>query len=183
MPAAKTRASVLRAARLAFSRAGFDHVGIREIGAMADIDPAVVIRLFGSKEALFEAVAAEAFDLEPAFLGPVGQFGERVARHLLGPQVADAEFDAFQFLLRSAASPVAAPILSRHLEAGFMTPLADLLGGEQAAIRASLATAAILGFSTLRFTLTPAMLASAHPAALTAALGRFIQAAIEAPVP
>ncbi len=37
---------------------------------MAEIDPAMVSRLFGSKEAVFTEIANAAFSLEPAFDGP-----------------------------------------------------------------------------------------------------------------
>ncbi len=113
LTAAESRARILAAARSAFTRAGYDTVGVREIAAAAGVDPAMVPRLFGSKEALFTEIAKGAFSLEPAFEGPIAGLGERVARHLLGPisKADPAVFDEFQFLLRSVGSPVAAPIL------------------------------------------------------------------------
>ncbi|HEY0250007.1 MAG TPA: TetR family transcriptional regulator [Kofleriaceae bacterium] len=153
IPSTETRAKILAASRRAFSRAGFDQLGVRELAEEADVDPAIVIRLFGSKEALFAAVARTAFALEPPFAGPID--GARIAHVLTGKTAAapDDGFDEFAFLMRSAASPIAAPILAAALHAGFVAPLAEQLGGKEASQRAMLLTACVLGFSTLRYAL------------------------------
>jgi AcrR family transcriptional regulator len=156
VPAAETRARILASARRLFCQSGFDQLGVRDLAADAGVDPAIVIRLFGSKEALFAAVAEGAFTLEAPFDGPVDGLGLRIARHLTGKpeDTAPADgFDEFRLLLRSAASPVAAPILSAALHAGFIGPLARHLGGAGAPVRAALLTAVILGFATLRVAL------------------------------
>jgi AcrR family transcriptional regulator len=175
--AAETRARILAAARIAFSRAGFDQLGVREVAASAGADPAVLIRLFGSKESLFAAVAEGAFVLEAPFDGPAAGLGLRVARHLAGTKVeprAD-EFDEFAFLMRSAASPTAAPLLSRALHAGLVVPLAKQLGGKDAPLRAALLTACVLGYSTLSFALGSPALEGAARAKLVERLGEALQ--------
>ncbi|MET0792327.1 MAG: helix-turn-helix domain-containing protein [Polyangiaceae bacterium] len=155
LSAAESRERILAAARREFSRAGFDQLGVRELAASANVDPAMVIRLFGSKEALFAAVAQAAFALDGAFTGSPAGLAQRVAAHLTQtlPEQSPTDFDEFQFLMRSASSPAAGPLLSAALHAGFVTPLAKLLGGKEAALRAALLTACVLGFSTLRFAL------------------------------
>jgi len=179
----ETRARVLQEARIAFCQAGFDHMGIREIAARAATDAAIVIRLFGSKEALFQEVAKEAFNLEPAFTGPRERIGEAVADLLLASAHMLPEpdrFDAFRFLLRSAASPVAAPIISTCLHANFVFPLAKHLGKKDALSRAALVTSCVLGFTTMRFALNSPTLQSSHTRGLRATLARVIQVCIEA---
>lgn len=181
--AAETRERVLKAARSAFCRGSFDHVGIREIAALAETDAAIVMRLFGSKEALFTLVAEAAFGLEPAFEGSLEGLGKRVAQHLLGPVTPDADadaedFDEFQFLLRSAASPVAAPIVSACLHASFVGPLAQKIGGRNAQGCAALITAYVLGFATLRFSLGSPALEASSTKFLVAQLGAAIQACV-----
>jgi AcrR family transcriptional regulator len=178
---AETRARVLHAARMAFSRTGFDHVGVRDIAMAAQTDAAIVIRLFGSKEALFAEVADHAFSLEPFFAGPLETLGKRVARYLLQPRPISAQsddFDAFQFLLRSAISPVASPIVSASLEKSFVKPLAALIGGREAKGRASLITGYILGITTLRFALISRPLEEGSRHGLTDLLGNSIQACL-----
>ena len=153
---AEHRAQILPVARVLFCKSGFDQTGVREVAAAAAVDPAIVLRVFGSKEALFEAVTEDAFALEEAFQGPTEGMGLRVARLLTSKNDAagsEDTFDEFRLLLRSAASPIAGPILSKALHAGFITPLAKRLGGREAALRASLLTACVLGFATLRVAL------------------------------
>ncbi len=174
------RARILAVARVIFCQSSFDQTGVREVAAAAGVDPAVVVRVFGSKEALFEAVAEGAFALEEAFQGPVENMGLRVAQLLTGKGEAassEATFDEFRLLLRSAASPVAGPILSQALHAGFITPLAKLLGGREAALRASLLTACVLGFATLRVALGAEAL-EARRGGIAQRLGAALQACL-----
>jgi AcrR family transcriptional regulator len=179
----ETRARVLQVARIAFCQAGFDHVGVREIAARAATDAAIVIRLFGSKEALFRDVAKDAFALEPAFQAPREKMGHAVADFLAGPGEALStpdDFDAFRFLLHSATSPVATRIVSASLHASFVTPLAMRLGGEDASGRAALMAACVLGFTTMRFALESPALQSDRIDALRGPLAAAIQACIDA---
>lgn len=175
-----SRARILAAARIAFTRAGYDTVGVREIAAHAGVDPAMVSRLFGSKEALFRDIAHAAFSLEPAFDGPLDGLGYRIARHLLGPiQTRDPEmFDEFQFLLRSVGSPIAAPILSAALHADFIVPMAQRMNGTEAETRAALITAYVLGFAVLRAGLGSPAIESARSEMIAQKLGDAIQACL-----
>lgn len=179
-----TRARVIEAARIAFSQSGFDHVGVREIAARAETDAAIVMRLFGSKEAVFQEVANGAFGLEPAFEVPRAQLGQAIAALLLEPakpQDPAGEFDAFRFLLHSAASPVAAPIVSASLHAHFIEPLARRLdGGGDASGRAALLTACVLGLSTMRVALGAPALDGAGGDALRMPFAAALQACIDA---
>ncbi|SCB37075.1 TetR/AcrR family transcriptional regulator [Rhizobium hainanense] len=180
LSAAESRARILAAARAAFTRAGYDAVGVREIAAAAGVDPAMVPRLFGSKEALFTIIADDAFGLEPAFEGPIEGMGERVARHLMGPIAhSDAEdFDEFAFLLRSIGSPTAAPILSAALHATFIRPLSEQLTGPAVEARAALATAYVMGFAVLRAGLGSPSMESAGEEVIVDRLGSAIQACL-----
>lgn len=180
LSAAESRARILAAARVAFTRAGYDAVGVREIASAAGVDPAMVPRLFGSKEALFTMIADSAFGLEPAFEGPIEGTGERVARHLMGPLAhSNAEdFDEFAFLLRSVGSPTAAPILSTALHATFIKPLSERMAGTAAEARAALATAYVMGFAVLRAGLGSPSLESAGEDVIIGRLGDAIQACL-----
>ena len=53
--AAETRNRLLQAARRLFAKANYGNVGIREIGAAAGVNPALISRYFGSKRNLFLA--------------------------------------------------------------------------------------------------------------------------------
>jgi AcrR family transcriptional regulator len=149
---------------------------------MAGVDPAMVSRLFGSKEAMFKAVADEAFGLEPVFVGPIDSLGEQIARHLLGPiRKSEAEtFDQFAFLLRSVGSPLAAPILSAALHDDFVKPLARGIGGKDAQARAAMIMACVMGFAVLRTGLGSPSIESAKPERIVGMLGAAIQACLDA---
>ena len=56
--AAETRKRLLQAARRLFAGANYVSVGIRDIGAEAGVNPALISRYFGSKRNLFLEVAA-----------------------------------------------------------------------------------------------------------------------------
>ena len=51
----RTRRAILQAAREQFHDLGYDGASIRSIAALADIDPSMVMRYYGSKEGLFAA--------------------------------------------------------------------------------------------------------------------------------
>ena len=179
--AAESRERILSAARREFSRAGFDQLGVRELALSAEVDPAMIIRLFGSKEALFAAVAHGAFALDGPFTGDASGLAARIAEHLTQkpPEPAPSDFDEFQFLMRSAASPAAAPLLSAALHAGFIAPLSKILGGKEAAVRAALLTACVLGFSTLRFALGSDSLERAARRRVSERLAAALQACLD----
>lgn len=180
LSAEQSRARILAAARIALTRAGYDTVGVREIAEMAGVDPAMVPRLFGSKEAVFTEIADGAFSLEPSFEGPIKGLGERVARHLLGAirKTDPGTFDEFEFLLRSVGSPVAAPILSAALHAGFIRPLSKRMNGADAETRAALVTAYIMGFAVLRAGLGSPALNRGNPELIVDRLGAAIQSCV-----
>jgi AcrR family transcriptional regulator len=180
LSAEESRARILAAARTALTRAGYDTVGVREIAEMAGVDPAMVPRLFGSKEAVLAEIANGAFSLEPAFEGPIKGLGVRVARHLLGPirKTDSGTFDEFEFLLRSVGSPVAAPILSAALHAGFIKPLSKRMNGADTETRAALITAYVMGFSVLRAGLGSPALDRGNSELIVARLGAAIQSCL-----
>lgn len=66
-----TRRAILDSARVHFARNSYDRAGLREIAADAQIDPALIIRMFGSKDILFEQSLIEAVYPEIVFAGAV----------------------------------------------------------------------------------------------------------------
>src|SRR3984957_8349306 len=55
--AAETRADILAAARVRFGADGYERTTLRAVAADVGVDPALVIRYFGSKQDLFAAAA------------------------------------------------------------------------------------------------------------------------------
>ncbi|MDO6415394.1 TetR family transcriptional regulator [Sphingomonas sp. BIUV-7] len=150
------REEVVRVALSIFSRAGYDAVGLREIAAAAEIDAAMIVRLFGSKAGLFTAVISQAFGDEPLLDSPIDELGALLAAYLTAPREPEREEtepNDLLLLLRSAASVTAAPLLSVALHEKFIGGLAKHFTGPDREVRAALIAAQVLGFATLRFAL------------------------------
>ncbi|WP_344243289.1 TetR family transcriptional regulator [Actinocorallia libanotica] len=150
---AATRAALLEAARLRFSRQGFDGTGVREIAADAGVDAALVFRYFGSKEKLY----AEAVHVEiPQGLtdGPPRPL-TRVTDELLY-DVVFGDWEKFDgehpllVMLRSAHRPAVRDQLRDRLCDGYLRDFAERLGGGDAALRAELIGALLLGMGVMR---------------------------------
>src|ERR1700684_3575540 len=62
--AARPRADLLAAARRRFGSDGYERTTVRAIAAEVGVDPALVIRYFGSKQELFAVVADLNLDLD-----------------------------------------------------------------------------------------------------------------------
>lgn len=59
-----TRSEIVIAAARHFAKRGYAHVHLQDIAADADVTPALIIRYFGSKRALFGVVATSEFAFE-----------------------------------------------------------------------------------------------------------------------
>lgn len=174
-----TRARILEAAQVHFSRNSFEGVGLRDLARDASVDPALVIRYFGSKEGLFREVASQAFGTEDFLRPPLSAMPARVAALLLGPANQEAwrsGYNPLRVLLCSIGSPVAGPILAEYLDRDFIEPLAMAMRGAQADERGVALAAQILGFALIRVALderegAAARLKALHPLLLNSLEG------------
>ncbi len=172
----RTRATILAAGRELFAAQGFERTTVREIAARAGIDPALVVRYFGGKDALF-AEAAE-FDLRlPELAGtPRAQIGATLVRHFLAIWEAGDAGDGFTVLLRCAASNELASERLRAVFAGQVLPGLVRAGlGAGAAERAGLVSTQLLGLALCRYVLKLPPVAGMRPDAIEAALGPTLQ--------
>ncbi len=163
--AGATRAAILRAAREAFARDGYEGAGVREIAAAAGVTAMMVNRYFGSKEALFAAAAEAAFGEAAHLLHHAATLGRTVAHGIVARPEPGAA-DPLLLVLRSAHNPRAAAILRDCVARHVVEPLADLLPGPDPKPRAALVLAAALGFYVVRDVLGSAALAGADEAVL-----------------
>ena len=163
---AATRAALLDAARLRFSRQGFDGVGVREIAADAGVDAALVFRYFGSKRELYaQAMRPEVPDVPHG--GPDRPAGEIAADLLREVVLADrgpAGEHPLVAMLRSSGradvrEQLRVRICDEHL-AGF----AERLPGDDAALRAEMLGALLLGLGVMRSVVGSPALTGAGPA-------------------
>ncbi|AMH43356.1 MULTISPECIES: TetR/AcrR family transcriptional regulator [Burkholderiaceae] len=148
-----SRARILDAAKIRFSQNSYDGVGVREIAADANLDPAMVLRYFGSKENLFREIASQAFEVEALLADGIEALPERAASLLMGEVDDDAwrsGYDPLRLLLASIGSVTAGPILSEYLHRDFIAPLVKAIGGREARERGALVAAQIVGFALIR---------------------------------
>lgn len=179
--AAATRRSILDAARNRFLLDGYDHVGLRAISGDVGVDAALISRYFGSKEALFaEVVASTGSDPMEVLAGDRATFGMRVARAMFDPARNSRQRMAFMALAtRSTASPVASKIVRRHIEAYFIVPFANWLGGERAAETAWLTASILMGVAVMSGIACSQPESSEKTQDATEALARLLQTVID----
>jgi AcrR family transcriptional regulator len=154
-----TRAAILAAARERFAADGYERATIRAIAGDAGVDPALVMRYYGSKEKLF-AAAAE-FDLHLPDLTALPR--EALGRGLVGHFLQRWESDGtLQALLRTAVTNESAAVRMREVFARQVAPRIGALYKEPkvAAAKAALIGAQILGLALCRYLIRLPALAS-----------------------
>jgi AcrR family transcriptional regulator len=147
----RTKAAILAAARERFGAAGFQGATIRAIAADAGVDPAMVMRYYGSKDKLF-AAAAE-FDLRFPDLSAIErkEVGLLMVRHFLERWEGD---EPLVVLLRSSATNAEAAQRMHEIFGAQLEPLvASLAPADEVATRAGLVATQILGMAWCRFVL------------------------------
>ncbi|GGF30688.1 TetR/AcrR family transcriptional regulator [Subtercola lobariae] len=148
----ETRQAILTAAQARFAQDGYTAATIRKIAADANVDAALVMQFFGSKEELFATIMsispAAMSRITVAFEGPEEGIGERLTRAYLelweGPP---AESDPLLGILRSAiTNELAATQLREFILARLLEGIGDRLEADpQIALRAGLASTMLIG--------------------------------------
>lgn len=148
----RTRAAILAAAQKLFAGRGYELTTVRDIAAIAEIDPALVIRYFGSKDELFARAAV--FNLKLPDLGTADRstVGETLVRHFLSLWEGENANGGLTVLCRSAASNKFAADKLREIFATQVLPAITKIGGQQgAAERAGLIASQLLGLAFCRY--------------------------------
>lgn len=170
------RERILAAARRMFAAYGYEATTVRTVAAEATINPALVIRYFGSKEALF--AAAVQFDLrlpDPA-RAPREQIGEQMVAHFIDRWEEPASQGELQALLRAGINhAVARERLLAIFRDQLTTTIAAIAGANQAGVRAGLVATQMLGFALARYVLCLPDVAAMDRDAIIKALGPTIE--------
>ena len=155
-----TRADILAAARSRFGAEGYERTTLRAVAGDVGVDPALVIRYFGSKQDLFAAAAEFTLDLPD--LSTVDP--DDVAEVLLPKFFAVWEDDTtFVALLRAAMTSATAADTMRMVFAKQVAPVLFAVTPDHPAQRAGLMGAFIIGLATTRYVLTnPAVANLSH---------------------
>jgi AcrR family transcriptional regulator len=150
----RTRAAILKAAQELFAELGFERTTVRAIAAGAAIDPAMVLRYFGSKDELF--AEATVFDLKLPDLTRIdpSQIGETLISHFLAVWEGASSKDTFTILLRASASNEDAAAKMRSIFATQVMPmLAQVTDRAEIGIRAGFLSSQLLGLALCRYVL------------------------------
>jgi AcrR family transcriptional regulator len=139
------------APRLRFGYDGYERTTLRAVAADVGVDPALVIRYFGSKQGLFAAAAEFTLDLPNL----TAVHPEDVADTLLPSFFAVWEEDAtFVALLRAAMTSPTAAATMRRIFATQVAPKLAAVTPDHPAQRAGLMGAFVVGLATARYVLT-----------------------------
>lgn len=158
--APQTRADILDAARRRFGAEGYQRTTLRAVAGDVGVDPALIIRYFGSKQELF-AEAAE-FRIDLPDLSAVD--ADHVADVLLSRFFAVWEQDTtFLALLRAAMTSESAADTMRQVFATQVAPALAAVTPDHPAQRAGLMGAFVIGLATTRYVLgNPAVATLGH---------------------
>ncbi|MGB8622952.1 MAG: TetR family transcriptional regulator [Paracoccaceae bacterium] len=150
----RTRQAILAAARKSFSEQGYDGATVRRIAERVPIDPAMIMRYFGSKEGLFSASVAVDLQLPDPAKIPGDSVGRALVEHFLVLWEGGEENRGLPILLRSAVSNQDAAEKIREVFAGQIVPLAARVSPHgDPARRAGLAVSQLFGLALCRYIL------------------------------
>ena len=163
-----TRDAIVRVARRRFATRGYDATSLRGIATEANVDPALVIHYFGTKEALFIAATGLPAGLPELLAGLAAlPLHDRVRALVLGYlQLVDSDQsrNAFLALVRSAVSnEKAATMLREFLTAELLPVIGRPTGYPDRQLRASLVAAQLVGIAALRHVIRVEPLVRASP--------------------
>jgi AcrR family transcriptional regulator len=147
-----TRGAILAAARERFAAEGYERATIRAIAADARIDPAMVMRYYGSKERLFAAAAQFELRLPDPRSIPRDALGARMVAHFVDRWEAD---DVLTALLRAGVTNEAAAERLRGVFADQVAPAVAVVVQDhsEVPIRSGLISSQILGLALARYVL------------------------------
>ena len=146
--AAETRDRLLRAARKLFARASYGSVGIRESGAEAGVNPALISRYFGSKRKLFLEVADTLYAEGTADLpdAPPQERASIAMGCILTGGAKSTWATDFRITALSALDPSVSDVMTQTHDK-IRKAIMATLPGEHATTRAELILAQLLGAS------------------------------------
>ena len=162
----RTRAAILQAAQELFATQGYERTTVRDVAARAAIDPAMVMRYFGTKEGLF--ARATAFDLQLPDLSqvPRARIGATLVAHFVEIWEGARSNGSLISLLRAAASSDDAGKAIHTIFGGQVVPmLARVVPPAELPVRGGLVATQIMGLRhELRLEDMPSIMAVAWPA-------------------
>ncbi|MCL2535197.1 MAG: TetR family transcriptional regulator [Nocardiaceae bacterium] len=148
---AHNRDAVQAAAAELFAEQGFAATGVRDIARHAGVDPALVIRYFGSKENLFVRTMTMSNAFVEVVEGPLDGLGRALVDFVVRRtrrRQADKATAIYAALIRASDRPAVREHLQEAIDEMIVAPLAPRLRGDDAELRAHLLAAQLSGLMT-----------------------------------
>lgn len=175
----RTEAAILEAAQQLFAEVGYDKTTIRGVAAKAGIDPALVMQHFGSKEGLFAAAARWFADRK--------HFADVPRDQIAATALADF-FAGFEDPGRASASIAvmrncltherAREVMRDEIMSKKQAKVAATIGGPDAALRAGLLGAVMIGTTIARYLIEIPSVAKASREDIERVLGPVLEALV-----
>src|SRR4051794_16950206 len=182
----RTRDAIAQAARTQFAELGYDRTTIRGVARAAGVDPALVIRFYGTKDDLFRTVMSLPPDAADAMArlaeGPRETIGRRLAEIVVALLENPASRAVLLGRIRSAASNPVAAALVRETVTRDLGRLAGALTDDRPETRAVLVGSHIVGIALARYAVEVEPLRSLPAAELVDYLAPTFQRFLTAPL-
>lgn len=169
-----TRAAIAEAAERLFAEKAYDAVSVRAIAAEAGVDPALVIRHFGSKELLFLRTTAPRSGVGQVLDGPLETLGRDLVRYFLGRSASTMRHQ-YVALIQASHHDQVREELRRHTAENIIEPLAARLSGPRRELRAALVVSQIGGLLNMLVLQEEPLLTQARHADIVEEYGAALQ--------
>ena len=171
----RTERRIIDVAVELFALNGYDRTSLRAVARQAEVDPSLVVQYFGSKEGLFARAAVARWPvphIEAAGPRSLEDAVDSLLDAFVGRADDPVEVAAVTAMLRSSlTNPEAAAATRAVLFAGAAKALlVPVVSGPDAAVRAELAAAMLMGVLVARSLLGVEPLASTPPVGIRPAL-------------
>jgi AcrR family transcriptional regulator len=174
-----TRDVIARVAQRMFAEEGYAGTSLRSIARTVGVDPALVVRYFGSKEALFLDTLEVQDQFAGAISGPIEGMGARLVSYLIHPQSRDQRLRTISAMTMAADREDVRKRLQFMIVAGIVEPLMRRMTGRNRLLRAHLVAAQINGILNQLAIVQDDELLSANVDLLAQTAGRALQVLIE----
>jgi AcrR family transcriptional regulator len=177
----RTRRRILETARRLFAELGYERTTIRAIAAAAEVDKSSILQYFGSKQELFRAAVHWHIPTRELTTDDPVRTVHNLMHGMLSSWAADPNSPMAVLLRASMTSEDAAELLRHHITTEVVDAVAETIDDPDAHLRASLASAMMMGIAAQRYLLKMPYVADADLGDVLRLAGPAIRAVIAAP--
>ncbi|WP_416966550.1 TetR family transcriptional regulator [Streptomyces sp. 4F14] len=143
-----TKAAILRAARYLMARGSHTDITLKAVAERAGVSAPLVLKYFGNKDALFARVMSFESDVEELLDAPLADLGAHMVRHVVAGQ-RERGADPVLRIVFASHQGADGDVLRANFRAQVTDRLTARLPGPDAALRAELTLATLLGLGVM----------------------------------